>query len=136
MENHPAAIGFAIYYQMDVEVDLWFKDGYLWLGHDEPVWKVDDEAFLTKRKELLLCHAKNIEAGMKLQEMGMHWFGNNFDAFVSTSQGVTILHPQARYVPGCLVMLPEQRKAKDLGLMEDAWGFCSDDIMFYAEYFG
>ena len=37
-ENSPAQINQALFKGYDVEVDVWFKDGKWFLGHDEPTY--------------------------------------------------------------------------------------------------
>ena len=128
MENSQSLIEFSIYCGFDVEVDIWEEDGKLYLGHDKPTYDVDTE-WLDTNRESLLCHAKNIEAGVVLEEMEMEWFAHSWDAFVSTSMGGIIIHPRARLVPGCIIMMPEKRKKT----MEfsTAYGICSDYIELY-----
>ena len=41
-ENSPEYIDEAIKLGFDVEIDVRTKDGELWLGHDEPQYKVSE----------------------------------------------------------------------------------------------
>ena len=58
-ENHPNYIQEAIEEGFDVEIDVWFVDNKLYLGHDLPQYEIDHD-FLINDK--LWCHAKNIES--------------------------------------------------------------------------
>ena len=46
-ENHPDYIQDALWQRYDVEVDVWGIEGEyqmeLWLGHDEPLYRVRDQ---------------------------------------------------------------------------------------------
>ena len=132
-ENHPSQIDFAIHLGFEVEVDVWERDGNLWLGHDRPMFRVK-ELWLLDRQHQLLCHAKTIKAACMLEDMGMECFGHNLDAFVMSNVGDIILHPQAKYVEGCVVMLPERRKKGED--YSKAGAICSDYISLYTEMYG
>jgi hypothetical protein len=132
-ENHPSQIDFAIHIGLEVEVDVWEKDGWLWLGHDRPMFKTK-QMWLADRHKELICHAKNPKAAIMLEDMGMECFGHHYDAFVVSNVGDIILHPKAKYVEGCVVMLPEMRKkGEDYSKAE---AICSDYISLYAELYG
>lgn len=133
MENRPTYIDFAIHVGFEVEVDVWEKNGELWLGHDKPKLKIQ-KGWLLDRQKSLLCHAKNMRAAIILESMGMECFGHNYDAFVMSNVGDIILHPNAKLVDGCLVMLPENRKKGEDYSNADA--ICSDWIALYAEMYG
>jgi hypothetical protein len=60
-ENHPDYIDEAINLGYDVEIDIWVVDGYIFLGHDYPDYKIDI-GWLTDRLDKLWIHCKNIEA--------------------------------------------------------------------------
>ena len=49
-ENNPIYIDKAIELGYDVEIDVWFVNNKLFLGHDEPQYKIDDEATLTSER--------------------------------------------------------------------------------------
>ena len=57
-ENNPEYIKKALE-KYDVEVDVWYVDEEWFLGHDEPLYRIELE-FLKQKG--LWCHAKNIES--------------------------------------------------------------------------
>ena len=65
LENNPDYIRSAIKKGFDVEIDVWFKNGF-YLGHDKPQFKVSKK-FLENKK--LWCHAKNQDALANLQKI-------------------------------------------------------------------
>jgi glycerophosphoryl diester phosphodiesterase len=59
-ENSPEYLLEAVEAGYDCEVDVWYDDNnQLYLGHDNPKYKVDHE-FLNNKA--FWCHAKNLEA--------------------------------------------------------------------------
>ena len=54
-ENRPSYIDCAIGNGYQVEIDVRTIDGELWLGHDEPQYKVD-HTWLSVRKNYLWLH--------------------------------------------------------------------------------
>lgn len=58
-ENNPAHITMLTDLNYHVEIDLWAADGNLFLGHDEPFYKIT-KGFLNY--ESFWVHCKNLEA--------------------------------------------------------------------------
>jgi len=133
IENHPGAVGFAIHEGFDVEVDLWQFKGSLWLGHDEPMYKVPND-FLLDRQSELWCHAKNVGAAVHLSKMGMRVFSHADDPFVMTNRGDVIVHYDAVWHKGGIIMCPEMSRTQT-GL-KAAGGICSDNIEYYKKWYG
>ena len=89
-ENEPLYIVEALEKGFDVEIDVWYKKGQFYLGHDEPQYKVKRE-FLQNRK--LWCHAKNIEALNKMLKEDIHCFWHQEDDVTLTSKGFMWTYP-------------------------------------------
>ena len=88
-----------------VEVDVWYVDDKIFLGHDEPTYEVSID-FLKNYK--FFCHAKNIEALHRmLEEPDIHCFWHEDDLVTLTSKGYVWKYPEV-YFQGKL------------------WGICSD----------
>ena len=66
-ENRPSYIDCAIGSGYDVEIDVRYLNGGLWLGHDGAQYKVDHN-WLDKRKAYLWIHCKNLRAAMECQK--------------------------------------------------------------------
>jgi len=58
-ENRPDYLIEAIAADFDVEVDVWYIDGKIMLGHDAPTYNV---ALNFIKNDRFWCHAKNAEA--------------------------------------------------------------------------
>ena len=132
MENMPSLAEFAMYLGFEVELDFWYTKGNFYTGHDEPIYKVEEE-WLLKYKDELWCHGKNVLALQRLHKLGLNTFAHMEDPFVVTTHGHVISHPYANWKPDTIVMLPERSKSKQ-GLKK-AMGVCSDHIAYYREYY-
>ena len=86
-ENTINQILRAIEYGFDVEIDLWYVNNKLFLGHDNPEYECSLE-FLNDNSEKLWIHAKNIEAcEYFLQQNKLNWFWHENDKMTLTSKG-------------------------------------------------
>lgn len=88
-ENRPSYIDCAIGNGYDVEIDVRSIDGELWLGHDEPQYKIDHN-WIDKRRNYLWIHCKNSEAAVEC--WAYHSFCHTNDPFTYTTTGKIWLH--------------------------------------------
>lgn len=88
-ENRPSYIDCAIGNGFHVEIDVRSIGGELWLGHDEPQYKIDHN-WLNKRRHYLWIHCKNLEAAKEC--WAYHSFCHSDDPFTYTSTGKIWLH--------------------------------------------
>ena len=88
-ENRPSYIDCAIGNGYHVEVDIRSINGELWLGHDEPQYKIDHN-WLNKRRDYLWIHCKNVEAAHEC--WAYHSFCHTSDPFTYTSTGKIWIH--------------------------------------------
>ena len=88
-ENRPSYIDCAIGNGYDVEIDVRLIAGQLWLGHDEPQYKVE-HSWLQPRKEYLWIHCKNLAAAKECWEYQS--FCHTSDPYTYTSTGKIWLH--------------------------------------------
>ena len=65
-ENKFEYIKNALNLGFDVEIDIWYYKNNFYLGHDEPIFKVNKFFLLNKK---LWCHAKNLEALLNLKKI-------------------------------------------------------------------
>ncbi len=120
-ENSPSYIIDAIVKGYDVEVDVWYVNGNLFLGHNEPQYQIED-IFLYKCG--LWIHCKNVEALEYLADMGRHL--NIFmhrDDVVLTSKGYLWTAPGYPITPKSIAVMPELVTCWDIS---KAYGVCSD----------
>lgn len=128
-ENHPDYIMEAIKAGYDVEIDVWFKEGKFYLGHDEPQYLFPYD-LLNGYHNKLWIHCKDMDSLSNLNELDssgqkLNYFSHENDLGVLTSRGY--IWSTHLYKRGILVM-PEvfKKEPNDYTL-----GVCSDYIIKY-----
>ncbi len=125
-ENHPEYIKIALGYNFDVEIDLWWLDGF-YLGHDFPQYKINCEFLDNKR---LWINCKNIEAltNCRRCEKKMNYFFHDVDKAVLTSCGFIWTYPGEPVSEHSVMVLPEVARysAEDFDV---CYAICSDNIL-------
>jgi len=124
-ENNPDYLLLAIEQGYDVEVDVWYIDNRLFLGHDGPQYEVNIDFLL---REEMWCHCKNIDALKHLLENDAHCFFHASDDVTLTSRNVIWTFPRKRLVEGSVCVLPELGYE---GEISNCYGVCSDFIEEY-----
>lgn len=84
-ENKPDTIVVAISLGFDCEIDVWFLNGTLWLGHDYPTTLISYE-FLQQYADKLWVHCKNLEALLELRHK-FNCFYHDKDIYTLTTRG-------------------------------------------------
>lgn len=124
LENLPEYIEAAISAGYDVEIDVRVLDGWIFLGHDSPDYRVEAK-WLQDRYSRLWIHAKNIEAVEWLAQSNMHWFWHKDEAFTITSFGYLWVHPKTRPMENSICVMPELENITNFSHTQ---GVCSDYI--------
>lgn len=133
MENHPSYIDEAIKGEYDVEIDVWYVDEKLWLGHDNPQYEIDIE-WLKHRIGKLWIHCKNLPAteyfhnntDVMIRGYGNYFFHNTDDTTI-TSKGYLWVYPGKQPVKNSISVLPEIHNDD----ISQCYGICSDIIKQY-----
>jgi hypothetical protein len=126
-ENSPQHISSALSRGYEVEIDVWFVNDSFYLGHDEPLYLVDEE-FLENEK--FWCHAKNEESFHKmLSNSKIHCFWHQTDDYTLTSKGIPWVFPGKKVYENAIWVLPEKTTYKNI--MLNCLGICSDNILRY-----
>ena len=107
LENSPIYISEALGQGYHVEIDLWRVDNILYLGHDEPQYKIHQD-FLNNKYFYVHC--------------------KNDDALLFMSKNIIWVHPSAPLLEDSICVLPEISRNSDLSL---CYGICSDYIERY-----
>tara|TARA_A100000164_G_scaffold343980_1_gene342704 strand:- start:594 stop:1025 length:432 start_codon:yes stop_codon:yes gene_type:complete len=123
-ENKIDYIKNAIHEGFNVEIDIRCFNDKLYLGHDEPDVKIDNE-FLINDK--LWCHAKDIDALYKLRKLNSIHFWHQNDDYTLTSNGYFWTFPGKKLNFRSICVLPELAKYKNINCS----GICSDYIEKY-----
>ena len=125
-ENHPNYIDEAINAGFDVEVDMWWVDGRVYLGHDEPTYEVDNE-WLVDRVDKLWIHCKNVELLNWIRSTILHYFWHEEDTVTLTSKQYMWAYPGKQPIIGSIAVMPEIHNEN----ISKCIGVCSDYINNY-----
>jgi hypothetical protein len=120
-ENNPLHIMRALDRGFNVEIDVWYIDSKLYLGHDEPKFLIT-EHFL--RSDKLWCHAKNLEALNFLLKKGVHCFWHQGDDCSVTSKGFVWMHQKCRLIVENSII-----HSDNLSVNPKAIGVYSDNVL-------
>jgi hypothetical protein len=123
LENNPNYIMAAIGADFDVEVDVWYVDGKILLGHDAPTYEVDLE-FITNTR--FWCHAKNAEALEFMLANSVHCFWHEGDQRVLTSRGFVWTYPYKQLIDNSIVVILD--KELDHAYVSRAIAVCGDFV--------
>ena len=130
MENHPSYIDTALNLWYDVEIDVWYIDGVLFLGHDSPQYEVSLE-WLEHRSPSLWIHCKDMNSLSYFNEYSntksnqFNYFSHDVDMGVLTSHNY--IWSTHLYDRGILVLPEVFNKEPN----ERTIGICSDVIEKY-----
>ena len=125
-ENHPEYIDEALHAGFDVEIDMWWVDGRIYLGHDEPQYEVDTK-WLENRMDSLWVHCKNVELLDWIRSTSLHWFWHEEDTLTLTSKGHVWVYPGKQPIVGSIAVMPEIHDED----VSKCIGVCSDVISRY-----
>lgn len=131
-ENEPTYIDLAIKKGYDVEIDVWYVDGILWLGHDKPQYGTDIR-WLRDRLSKLWIHCKNKEAMefFNQSQYLFNYFWHDKDDMTLTSLGVIWAYPNKQKIKNSVAVLPELNDDDTSVCL----GICSDVIKKYKDEF-
>ncbi len=127
-ENEPTYIDMAINKGYDVEIDVWYIDGHLYLGHDKPQYGVTIR-FFVKRIDRLWVHCKNLDAVEYFSELEhpIHYFWHQEDDITLTSSSYIWAYPGKQPIKGSIAVMPELNDDD----ITQCLGICSDFISNY-----
>jgi hypothetical protein len=128
-ENEPTYIDLAISKGYDVEIDIWYKDGKIYLGHDESQYGIDF-IWIRDRFSKLWIHCKNIDALLLFKEceFPINYFWHQEDDVTITSKGYFWTYPGKQLTRNSIAVMPE---IKEFDNIEISYGICSDYIENY-----
>ena len=126
-ENDPKYILEAINKGYECEIDVWFINDRLYLGHDGPQYEIDLK-FLQNNK--LWCHAKNLSALEYMLLNDVHCFWHQSDDYTITSKGVIWSYPGKELSKNSICVMPEDNEVAHHEKTV-CTGICSDFIEKY-----
>jgi len=127
-ENSPSYLQETLDNGFDVEVDLWFIEDKLYLGHDEPQYLIS-HSWLTQFLYRLWVHCKNPEAIVYLQENypQINYFWHQEDTLTLTSKKYIWVYPGKQPIKDSIAVMPEIHNDD----ISQCLGICSDYIQNY-----
>jgi hypothetical protein len=125
LENTPNQILKALDKGFDCEVDLWYINGELFLGHDGPQYFVD-EKFINSIG--LWIHAKNLAAFRWLTNTSHTYFWHQEDDFTLTSNKFLWTYPGKELTMRSISVLPEWNDPEFTNLNLNCYAICSDYV--------
>jgi hypothetical protein len=128
LENSPDYIMAAVAADFDVEVDVWYVDGKILLGHDAPTYEVDLDFIKNTR---FWCHAKNPEALEFMLDNGVHCFWHESDQRVLTSRGYVWTYPYKQLINNSIVVILD--KELDYDYVSRAIAVCGDFVQSWSQ---
>ena len=129
-ENSPKYILKAIQSNYDCEIDVRLIGNELYLGHDNPDYKININFLLDNSKQLWI-HCKNIDAlGYLIQYNELNIFWHQQDSYTLTSHGYIWSFPdsQITYLDKSILLMPEWNNYNSLKKYPNCYGICSDYI--------
>lgn len=137
-ENKVEYILKAIFLKFDVEIDVWYINNKLYLGHDFPQYEIELN-FLIQNRDYLWCHCKNLQAFELLLSNNIHCFIHDKDIATLTSKGFVWTYPNTLQINNSICVLPEippcslEQGEQQNNDINKCIGFCSDYIFYLRE---
>lgn len=107
-ENSPLYIDNALKLGFDAEIDVWLINNELYLGHDNPKYKVK-LGWILWRKDKLWIHCKNTDAVAYFNELNLdiNYFFHENDLMTLTSKTYMWVYPGNQPIYNSVAVLPE-----------------------------
>ena len=130
-ENKPEYLINALNEGYYIELDLWYIDNNLYLGHDEPQYKIK-YSFLLENKDKMYVHCKNIQAlhYILYKNDDIECFFHDSDECVLTSKRNIWTFPGKLLTDKSICVMPERVKDNNYYL-NNCIGICTDYVSKY-----
>ena len=128
LENKPEQILYCIELGFDVEIDVWYINKKLFLGHDEPQYEIE---FKFLKNKNLWCHAKNYNAlEIMINEREINCFWHQNDDYTITSKGFMWCYPNIQLINNAIAVMPENTNYSLIDLQK-CYAICTDKPQYY-----
>jgi hypothetical protein len=128
-ENTVESIYACIKLGFGVEIDVWFLNNDLFLGHDYPVTKISHAYLNQLPNEKLWIHCKNLDALYGLREKYNCFIHDKDDATI-TSKGYVWVYPGRLLGKNSIAVMPETQKYS-IDAINACFGICTDYPLKY-----
>lgn len=130
-ENKPEYIQNAINMGFACEIDVWYLNDRLYLGHDEPQYEIE-KSFLIDLKQYLWVHCKNMQAIKLMLDLQMNCFFHDKDTYTITSRHHIWGNIDSPIEKGMICVMPEKyTKEVSYNELMLCSGICSDYVYKY-----
>ena len=130
LEKKPSYIDKVLSEGYDCEIDIKFIDNKLYLGHDEPQYKIDPP-WLYQRRHKLWIHCKDLNSLVFFSKLdnsnGFNYFWHQTDTVILTSLNYIWAYPGNQPLKKSIAVLPEWKNDD----ITQCIGICSDYIQDY-----
>lgn len=107
IENNPTELMKLLNDGFELEVDLWYYNNKLYLGHDEPQYEIDED-FLELNGLWIHCKdAKTLEY-MNTKKKYLHYFYHTDEDYVLTSRGYVWCYVGKPALENSVIVMPEK----------------------------
>jgi hypothetical protein len=121
-ENTVDQITYALNLGFDVEIDVWYIDNEIYLGHDNPQHKTTVDFI---QQPGLWCHAKHLPALEFMLQNNVHCFWHENDERTLTSKGYIWTYPDKQVSKSSVIVVLK----KELEITNtDIVGVCGDYV--------
>lgn len=126
-ENSKYYIMEAVAMGYDVEIDVWLREGKIYLGHDEPLYQIELD-WLEQYAKKLWIHCKNVDIFLYLKDINsLNVFWHENDTLTLTTQQKVWAYPGKQPIKGSIAVMPEWFNDN----IDGCEGVCSDYIIKY-----
>lgn len=128
LENQPDYIENALKSGYEVEIDLWYINNRLFLGHDQADYEINLN-WLVDRKDKLWIHCKDYNSIIYLldQNQDFNFFWHQEDKLTLTSKKYIWVYPGNQPIKNSIAVMPEIFGDD----CTDCLGICSDFVERY-----
>lgn len=124
MENNPQYVRKTLEAGYDVEIDVWFEFGDIYLGHDKPQYKIN-RYFLQNQR--VWAHCKNIKTYIELSKfININCFLQDAEELVSTTRGYIWAHSKSTAWNNKTVIT--KLDSRNWNAPDDIFAICSDYV--------
>lgn len=125
-ENTVKQIDLVIKEGFECEIDVWFINEKLFLGHDNPENEITLK-WLETNSQSFWIHCKNFEAlnFFKNLDTSFNYFWHQKDDFTLTSKGYIWTYPEQKYDKNSVIVKLDNKPPRNLNL----YGICTDFVV-------
>lgn len=125
-ENTVKQIDFVIKEGFECEIDIWFINEKLFLGHDNPENEITLK-WLMMNSQSFWIHCKNFEAlnYFKTLDISFNYFWHQNDDFTLTSKGYIWTYPEKKYGKNSVIVSLDNKPPRNF----DLYGICTDFVI-------